>query len=108
VYLYIYTCIGIFPGDDEEVVEDGMVKVFEENRYKLGVINRRNKERSQTVDVGSSYALDEDIKLLDILRKVRLGDLASRMGSGDERLGPHMFRYNVYTMYICIYINIFM
>jgi hypothetical protein len=41
VFIYIYTCIGIFPGDDEEAVEDGMVKVFEENKYKLGVTNRR-------------------------------------------------------------------
>jgi ABC-type uncharacterized transport system fused permease/ATPase subunit len=46
-----------------------------------------HRNKAQTADVGSSYALDEDLKLLDILRKVRLGDLASRMGSGDERLG---------------------
>ena len=32
--------------------------------------------------------LDLDMELLDILSRVRLETLASRMGSGDERAGP--------------------
>lgn len=77
-----------YPGDDEEVAEEGYVKTFAENRYRLGVTNRMNKDRSQR-DVSGRFSinLDVDAKLLDILRKVRLEDLASRMGSGDERLG---------------------
>jgi ABC-type uncharacterized transport system fused permease/ATPase subunit len=81
---------GIFPGDDDEgVVEAAVANVFEGISFPHGFTDLRNPLQSSTVDSGENFheILDLDAKLLDILQKVRLDDLASRMGFGDERLG---------------------
>jgi ABC-type uncharacterized transport system fused permease/ATPase subunit len=82
---------GIYPGDDDGgVVEAAVANVFEGISFPDGFTDIRNPLQSTlSVDSGEiSYEiLDLDAKLLNILQKVRLDNLASRMGSGDERLG---------------------
>lgn len=83
----------IIPGDDDEgVLEEAVAKVFEGISSPLVFTDIRNPLQSSTMDTGevSPETLDVDVKLLDILRQVRLEGLASRMGSGDERLGLSM------------------
>ena len=68
----------IFPGDEEE----------SSVRHLAQQKNTRRKDRLH-IESGSTapLSLDGDAEILEILRKVRLDTLASRMGSGDVQRG---------------------
>ena len=69
----------IFPGDEQESSARHLAR------------QRNGKARRQAVPVHEAQSLDGDSELLEILRKVKLDTLASRMGAGDtqEGLGVH-------------------
>jgi ABC-type uncharacterized transport system fused permease/ATPase subunit len=70
----------IFPGDEQESSARHLAR------------QRNGKARRQAVPVHEAQSLDGDSDLLEILRKVKLDTLASRMGGGDTQEGLGVFK----------------